>query len=95
MPERGGDLCSTCRKAPVCVKRNAAEEQPPGCPEYVHRGSTPEVRKPSDRPEQDQTSEDPPGGRLPGGLCSDCENRRDCCLAHTVEGGVWHCEEYR
>jgi hypothetical protein len=32
---------------------------------------------------------------LPRGLCSDCENRSHCCLAHAVEGGIWHCEEYR
>lgn len=29
------------------------------------------------------------------GLCCDCENRDDCCLADGSEGGIWHCEEYR
>ena len=28
------------------------------------------------------------------GLCRDCENRRDCTFPR-LEGGVWHCEEYR
>ena len=28
------------------------------------------------------------------GLCSDCENRKECILSK-LEGGVWHCEEYK
>jgi len=28
------------------------------------------------------------------GLCQDCENRRGCTFPR-LEGGVWHCEEYR
>jgi len=32
-------------------------------------------------------------GRLHG-ICVDCANRRSC-LFFQLEGGVWHCEEYR
>ncbi|TVS12957.1 MAG: hypothetical protein EA424_22080 [Planctomycetaceae bacterium] len=28
------------------------------------------------------------------GLCSDCANYQHCSL-RTLEGGIWHCEEYR
>jgi hypothetical protein len=28
------------------------------------------------------------------GLCSDCEDRKNCAFPKP-EGGIWHCEEYR
>ena len=91
MPERRGDSCSTCRKAPACVKRSAAEKHGFECQEFSRqRGSPSEVRRERSQPHGEVQSI----REMFMGLCSDCKNRESCCLAQTVEGGVWHCEEY-
>lgn len=92
MRESRGDLCSACCKMLACAKRMAADEPMFECEEFAKQHGSPwEI------PEDRCLSRGEVQGarKLLKGLCSDCENRWDCCLAHAVEGGVWHCEEYR
>jgi len=43
---------------------------------------------------EDASSTSEKGSSRIDGLCVDCENRGSCVF-RGVEGGVWHCEEYR
>jgi hypothetical protein len=88
-------LCSNCKNAPTCTfpkdpnrpsfycEEFEIEELPPQ--KIAEKGRTP----PTDfhfSKEKDTT-----GFR---GLCGDCENHRTCGFPK-LDGGVWHCEEYR
>jgi hypothetical protein len=92
MPENRGDLCSTCGKALACGERSTADRHVFECRGFSGQRREPSgVRKRRSRPHRQLEAV----RELPRGLCSDCENRTTCCLAQTVEGGIWHCEEYR
>ena len=90
MPEDRHDLCATCDHASTCASHAELEQRAFECEEYAQKSRTPQ----SGRGRRARRCGDarPDDGQLHG-LCSDCENRQRCTL-HTLEGGVWHCEEY-
>jgi hypothetical protein len=84
-------LCSTCCYAPGCINQ-AGEAKPVfQCEEFSlsppppHAFFASKARTNHDRVQSGAESE---------GLCCNCGNRESCVM-RVVEGGVWHCEEYR
>ena len=92
MPEGHRDLCWTCSHAPTCMYRGAADKPVFHCEEF---DACVPVSLVSLQNASRITSNGEGGSdKYKKGLCSDCENRETCTLRH-LEGGVWHCEEYR
>jgi len=90
-------LCGACANAAECTHRRQAGGPVLQCEEFEL------YRLPPRRPAGQNSA--PVGLRLSAdageedsgkhtGLCQDCENRRVCTFPR-LEGGVWHCEEYR
>ena len=88
-------LCSTCKNASTCTFPRDPRRPSIYCEEFEIEITTP-GKVPID--DADRLKElHFTGGEdssMPIGLCSDCENVRNCLFQKT-EGGVWHCEEYR
>jgi hypothetical protein len=89
-------LCLCCQNSLTCTffkNHNAAVLQ---CDEFD--GFEPLLRK--SKPFSNKTIRNlksNPGGKSPDsykGLCGNCEDRKTCTYPK-LEGGVWHCEEYR
>ncbi len=95
--ERPG-LCMTCNNAPDCVYRSQRGFDALYCEMYDCYPLTNISENKSDDTEPIITSIKPPSKEMkqhPGkGLCSNCDNFKDCLLPKPEEG-VWHCEEYR
>ncbi len=96
MPKDRGDLCSTCLHAPSCVNRSRPAGRVFECEEFFVPGGA--------QPANRQRTPNPGGasprngvarrqGAKSEGLCFDCGNHPHCGMK-SVEGGVWHCEEY-
>lgn len=84
------DLCLTCFNSPVCMNVSRAGRPVFECEEFSQ-----EVR-PRSRTKYDALWPAPSdeGNSQPAeGLCCDCEHRHKCAL-QSVDGGIWHCEEY-
>ena len=97
MPIDRDDLCATCHHAPSCMNLGRPGRPVFQCEEFVvSDGSWPagapraaNLHRPSSRVGGTRRS-----GAAGEGLCFDCGNRRRCAM-RAVEGGIWHCEEYR
>jgi len=95
--EESLSLCCSCRNASDCMLRK--EGSPPSfyCEQFEI-----EPLPATERLRKETTSSVPVEGfeadcadtARNSGLCSDCRNKKNCCLNSRDEGGVWHCEEY-
>ena len=88
------DLCSTCMHASDCTYRSKSDRYIYYCEEFE---ITPTEAKDSQKvayEQQVEKQEDSDSSFKYKGLCVNCENRKTCSLAR-VNGGIWHCEEYR
>jgi hypothetical protein len=88
-------LCSTCRHASACTF--PADVQRPAfyCEEFEIEIAP--VRKTSKGNASHSTVSPiavPEESAELIGLCSDCESRHTCIFPK-LEGGIWHCEEYK
>ena len=91
MSGRHRDLCWTCNHHPRCINRGTVEQPVFYCEEFdayipvsrVFLGSASRA-----------SSNGKKGSGQYRGLCSNCEERKTCTM-RDLEGGVWHCEEYR
>jgi hypothetical protein len=90
MRENHRDLCSTCSYGSACTNQSTSDKRVLECEEFREEPRLPPAfREDGPQPRlQGQTS-----GEALKGLCSDCQNRKQCALRMS-EGGVWHCEEY-
>ena len=85
------DLCSTCRHGKDCTYKATADRAIYYCEEFQIIPAEP--AQPTVSCEQDDTNKVCYDNTLMG-LCVNCENNKTCKNA-TIEGGIWHCEEYR
>jgi hypothetical protein len=88
-------LCSTCRNASDCTFHGDSSKPMMHCEEFECEEPCQTDVFVGEKPSQSEMLV--AKGResdLSMGLCSDCEGREDCCFPN-VDGGVWHCEEYR
>ncbi len=88
-------LCSNCRNATDCTFQKDREKPTLYCEEFEIEIS-PFVKMPGkERPlptaQFDVEKED--SGKFTG-LCTNCDSRQTCAFPR-LEGGIWHCEEYR
>ena len=91
MPGRHRDLCGTCNHRPGCINRGTVEEPVFYCEEF-------DAYIPVSRVSLGSASQASSNGKKGSdkykGLCLNCEDRKTCTI-RDLEGGVWHCEEYR
>jgi len=95
-------LCSCCKEASTCTYPKVPDRPVLQCEEF--NGILPPPSKRSSlirnvSPVSPRGVVDEPVPRgfeslEPRGLCSNCEERETCTFPK-LEGGVWHCEEYR
>jgi hypothetical protein len=86
------DLCTTCNRESNCVNRSAPDTQVFECEDFTeHEGVKRTFPENRFRPHATVS----PNGKTVKGLCGDCLNRKNCSMVQMLEGGVWHCEEYR
>ena len=88
------DLCSTCMHASNCTYRSKSDRYIYYCEEFeIAPTNIKESQKAAcEQPMAKQ--EDCDSSFKFKGLCVNCENRKTCNFAK-VNGGIWHCEEYR
>jgi len=95
-------LCSCCRGASTCTYPKVPDLPTLECEEFNGILPPPSKRRSLIRnvpfiPSRGMVGEPAPGGLEslePRGLCGNCEERAACTYPK-LEGGVWHCEEYR
>ena len=95
-------LCSCCRGASTCTYPKVPDLPTLECEEFNGILPPPSkrrslIRDVSSIPPRGVVGEPAPRGLEslePRGLCSNCEERVTCTYPK-LEGGVWHCEEYR
>ena len=88
-------LCLSCRKATDCTFPREPGRPIWQCEEFTGFESHPE-RKSCEGYVPSRSGlipEEREGGGW-FGLCTNCENRKDCNFPKP-DGGVWHCDEYR
>jgi len=84
------DLCMTCVQAPTCKRRSSHEKEIWYCEEFDDH--TPKMSSLKIVEDEKREGEKIEGRDL--GLCLNCDNRNSC--THPIlEGGIWHCENYR
>ena len=86
------DLCSTCIHASDCTYRIKSDRYIYYCEEFEIEPAKPRNSQ-TVVCEQERVNQQEHDSSLKG-LCTNCENRKNCKFSG-VEGGVWHCEEYR
>jgi len=84
------DICTTCIHVDGCM--NAVPERRPiyFCEEFDDYTPRPETR--DLRVEVAVPKTENPGEHT--GICMNCDHR-ETCMSSSIEGGIWHCEEYR
>ena len=95
-------LCSCCKGASTCTYPRDPDCPVLQCEEFDGILPLPSkrrslIRNVSFMPPRGMVGEPAPRGLEflePRGLCSICEERETCTFPK-LEGGVWHCEEYR
>lgn len=90
--EAKSELCVNCAHRDGCGFRGAAPVLQ--CEEYRCEGpGCAEVRAVKAKPASSasRSVQEPPDLK---GLCVNCDNRFDCGFPR-LQGGVWHCQEYR
>jgi hypothetical protein len=88
-------LCSSCKNAGDCIFQKGRVKPALYCEEFeidVYP-STKIAGKAQPLPTASVEAEDEDSGGFIG-LCNNCDNRRTCGF-RKLEGGIWHCEEYR
>jgi len=87
-------LCSTCKHAATCTFPTKLQGLAFYCEEFEIESVSSKKNAVESAPQSTASlaSAEDPAGLI--GLCSDCENRATCILPR-LEGGIWHCEEYR
>jgi hypothetical protein len=91
MPGRHRDLCWACNHGPRCMNRGTADKPVFYCEEF---DTYVPVSRVSFEKASRITSDGKGGSDKYKGLCLNCEDRETCTI-RDLEGGVWHCEEYR
>jgi len=99
-PEKGAlsGLCSCCKSARSCTYGNGFTRPVLQCEEF--EGILPSTIAAVDQGDRAQEGLSKKPLSIEGeltrfqGLCNLCENRATCTFPK-LEGGVWHCEEYR
>ena len=88
-------LCNTCRNVTGCAFPRRPQKPVFYCEEFEIEPFVPTKTSAKDRHPAAAlpVPEDSDSG-IYAGLCSDCQDRETCTFPR-VEGGVWHCEEYR
>jgi hypothetical protein len=90
MLDHHNELCWTCVHESSCMTLDLPGRPVLDCEEFsVVDGAQPPAWK-----EQVPTRTVRRRPSRAEGLCFDCEDYRHCSL-RTLEGGIWHCEEYR
>jgi hypothetical protein len=84
-------LCSTCCYAPGCINQASEKTAVLQCEEFSLSPPPPHVFA---KRKSKMTVASARGGAESEGLCCNCGNRESCGM-RLVEGGGWHCEEYR
>jgi hypothetical protein len=93
-PTRHQGLCFLCKIESTCTFPKDPRRLGLYCEEFVPYEPRPvetEISKPSSGLSQGKSDNETTKYK---GLCSTCENRETCQFPK-LEGGVWHCEEYR
>ncbi len=85
-------ICSNCMHASNCSYRKNSDRYIYYCEEFevAPKKSESSSVKMSKQQSEDKQKED----STLKGLCVNCENRYTCKIPK-LEGGIWHCEEYR
>jgi len=88
-------LCSTCKNAPGCTFPRDPNEPVLHCEEFYGEEPSPIESTGKDRspPTLSYVAKERESAESVG-LCGDCEDR-ETCMFPKLEGGIWHCEEYR
>ena len=87
-------LCTTCKNAPTCTFIRNQDVPIVQCEEFECETAPKKEFVEKDCPPKIILSKiDKKDEGKYKGLCSDCENRKECTFPKQ-EGGVWHCEEY-
>lgn len=88
-------LCSSCENAPDCTYPREPNRPVLQCEEFDGGEPSPTKTVVKDRvpSTRSYTTESKDSTKFMG-LCSNCEDRETCTYPK-LEGGVWHCEEYR
>lgn len=89
MLENRHGLCVTCDNEPNCMYQRVPGRTVFYCEHFWQESPAP----PPALNDDCGWSRPAPSSNGFHGLCGNCEHRRQCTL-QTVEGGVWHCEEY-
>lgn len=93
-------LCSTCKNDPTCTYPRDSGRPVMQCEEFEG-----ELLRPPETAGRNSSPSHNLGFRLPSssegkhsnkylGLCRICDDRETCTFPK-LEGGVWHCDEYR
>ena len=85
-------ICTTCIHASSCSYKNKSDRYIYYCEEFEIEPAKPRNSQ-TVVCEQERVNQQEYDSSLKG-LCTNCENRKNCKFSG-VEGGVWHCEEYR
>jgi hypothetical protein len=80
------DLCCICVYDSTCIYRGDAKQPKLCCELFDVDVSAPAFRSAAACDDADAID-----GK--SGLCYNCENRKTCTI-RSLEGDVWHCEEY-
>lgn len=82
-------LCASCNRAETCTLSHSVNESIWDCEDF---DDTQVLKTELPGNEKLKTSNIPSEKNMPG-LCAFCLNKNGCSLK-SVEGGIWHCEEY-
>lgn len=97
MPNHRDELCWTCIHESSCMTLDRPGRLVLECEEFSTRKLRIADRWQALTRLEPQWHRDPAAAETRSkaeGLCFDCENRPDCRLRR-LDGGIWHCEEYR
>lgn len=91
-------LCSSCKTAPTCTYKKDPMRQVWQCEEFDGYEPRPVITmvkniSPKAASKVRSSAEKKDLGKYKG-LCCICEDRKICAFPR-LEGGIWHCEEYR
>lgn len=84
------DLCGICMYGSECMHRGTAEHPKIYCELFDVDVKAFSLREDDDPLHCSNREEH---ADLTGGLCCNCEHRKDCTIRMS-KGNVWHCEEY-
>ena len=86
-------ICTTCNNAPFCAYSKNSKRPVWFCEMFQNQTPT-ESSPPKNSENLNSEKKSKTDKSKYKGLCINCENR-DTCTFPKLEGGVWHCSEYR